>query len=179
MDIDAGPGSLAAPDWSYLSEAAIRTAPAVRNGVVYTASGKKSFSAINAITGEVQWSSRIGEQRTSSPAVTENAVYVGASNGRLYALQPATGFTLWWVGDEQDYFIYSSPTVADEIIYFRGKDRWLYALETTDGSKLWSTSYAKIRSSLTVIESMVYIGGHSHPSLVKPSSNIVLSDYAP
>jgi outer membrane protein assembly factor BamB len=62
----------------------------------------------------------------SSPALSDTAVYVGSDDGRLYAIDIATGQELWNfpTGDR----ITSSPAYANGTVYVGSYDGKLYAI---------------------------------------------------
>jgi outer membrane protein assembly factor BamB len=64
---------------------------------------------------------------TSSPAVTDSAVYFGSNDGNVYAVDRADGTKLWQyqTGDT----VLSSPAVADGSVYVGSFDGNLYAFE--------------------------------------------------
>jgi outer membrane protein assembly factor BamB len=106
--------------------------PITFQGVIYLGAGTGDFYAIDASTGVTIWRKRLGISNcngfgiVSSAAVARdpvsgrNVVYVGAANHYLYALDPATGATLWRSivgGTDPHYFNFASPTVANGQVY--------------------------------------------------------------
>ena len=69
------------------------------------------------------------------PVVFGGKVYVGCSDGKLYALDAASGDKQWDfpTGDK----IWSTPAVDDGTVYIGSFDNKLYALNADDGSKKW------------------------------------------
>lgn len=92
------------------------------------------------VTGRTKWAKLVGglvyvRGNVSSAAIGENStIYLGGTNGVLYAIDPE-GNTLWtYVTGDQ---INSSPAVADDgTICFGSYDGNVYAL-TSGGSLLW------------------------------------------
>ena len=78
-------------------------------------------------THNIKWKFEAQDWVTSSPAVTDTAVYAGSYDGHLYAIDRATGVRLWDspTGDA----ITSSPTVANGMVYVGSHDGKLYAFE--------------------------------------------------
>lgn len=85
---------------------------------------------------KVKWRFQTGGMVFSSPAVSAGAVYVGSTDGRLYALDGATGAKRW------DYKtgsrVVSSPAVADGAVFFASYDGNLYALDKASGALEWT-----------------------------------------
>jgi outer membrane protein assembly factor BamB len=63
----------------------------------------------------------------SSPAVIGSHVYVGSTDGNLYALDRSSGVVSWtyFVGDR----VWTSPAAFDDAVYFGSHDGFIYALE--------------------------------------------------
>lgn len=112
--------------------------PAVVGGVVYTGSNSGDFYAIDLATGTVLWKKDLGfvpqltcqDRGTSAsaavlpdPVTHVLTVYEAGGDGYLYALDAATGNTIWRTvvhvhsPGVNDWFDWSSPTVANGKIY--------------------------------------------------------------
>ena len=62
---------------------------AAGNATLYFASFKASLYAVDAASGAVQWTARIGSTSFSSPAIGRRGVYVGANDGGVYGWRAA------------------------------------------------------------------------------------------
>ena len=71
----------------------VRTAPAVANGVVFTAEGNDGVAAYNAATGAKLWS-KAGRADSSPPAVAGGRLYVGWARPRSPSPAPLAVFKL-------------------------------------------------------------------------------------
>jgi outer membrane protein assembly factor BamB len=69
--------------WSYTTDNAVPSSPAVANGVVYV--GSVNLYALKASTGAKLWSYTTGYAVVSSPAVANGVVYVGSTDGKVFA----------------------------------------------------------------------------------------------
>ena len=76
--------------------------------------------------GRLVWRHATDNQVTSSPAVTEGAVYFGSVDGAVYSLNATTGSLRWRF--QTDGPVTSSPTIVDGVVYIGSDDRYLYAL---------------------------------------------------
>jgi len=92
--IDAATGR---EKWNYSTNKSwVNTTPAVRDGVVYVGTvDTHLFRALDARTGTARFTfdARIG--MFSSPALAGNFAYIGAINGRLYAIDVESGKLAW------------------------------------------------------------------------------------
>ncbi|SDR28592.1 outer membrane protein assembly factor BamB family protein [Natronobacterium texcoconense] len=137
------------PLWSTeIDDVSLRTSPAIADGVVYLAgstrevcpglaedcepSSSGTLYAIDADTGETQWTADLEPDTRSSPAVADGTVYVG--NGTTVSAIDVDGETNFQVdlgtAEEADDVRYldSSPAVADGRAYVGANDGQLYAI---------------------------------------------------
>jgi outer membrane protein assembly factor BamB len=78
-------------------------------------------------TREPVWSLATKDVVTSSPAVTDKAVFAGSQDGSLYAVDRATGEKLWEIPTGGQ--ITSSPALVDGVVYVGSHDGKLYAIK--------------------------------------------------
>jgi len=158
------------PRWSYATDNAIYSSPAVANGMIYIGSEDHNLYAFNASCHsdcQPLWSYTTGGIIYSSPAVANGLVYVGSYDHNLYvfdascrsACQPLWSYT---TGNA----IVSSPTIANGMVYVGSYDHNLYAFDASCRSAcqpLWSyTTDGYIYSSPAVANGMVYVGSYDH-----------------
>lgn len=72
----------------------------------------------------------------SQAAVQDGAVYFGALDHQVYAVDLETGAPLWSRPFEADGAIAGKPLVANGRVYVGAFDRWLYALDASTGEQL-------------------------------------------
>jgi outer membrane protein assembly factor BamB len=126
----------------------------------------------NAHALAVAWTGATGGAVNSSPAVANGVVYVGSSDGKLYAFAVgcATGggtCSPIWTGTTGGA-IDSSPAISNGKVYVGSSDGKLYAFAagcSTGGgscSPLWTASTgAPIHSSPAIDGGVIYIGSES------------------
>lgn len=150
------------------TETAVSTARAT-NATVYVGSNDGTLYAVDAATGNRQWSFDTGTDTvTSSPTVRNGIVYVIASYefnpNRVYAIDAATGQELWTfaLGPRVRVVPFSptdsSPTVVGGTVYVSSMDGKVYALDAATGSEEWAfdTGFA-VYASPNVIKGTVYV----------------------
>jgi outer membrane protein assembly factor BamB len=119
-------------------ESALLASPTVFRGRIYIGTNSGDFYALDEGTGEVVWKRFIAFAPgttcgaigfTSSATVAagpvrrDRAVYVGAADGYLYALDAADGSIVWRSlvaapsATANDYYIWGSPTVINGRVY--------------------------------------------------------------
>jgi outer membrane protein assembly factor BamB len=123
------------PAWTRTTGGAVRSSPAVANGVVYVGSDDAKLYALDATTGAVLWTAPTGGAVQSSPTVANGVVYVGSDDTKLYAFD-ATGTTncsgtpkvcssLWSFAT--DDAVQASPAVVNGKVYVNSIAGTLFA----------------------------------------------------
>jgi len=102
------------------------SSPIVTNDYIYTTSDNRMYR-IDLLTGNIDWVFYAGDTLRSSPALTNNILYVGSEDGNLYAVDANTGQSIWYYTTEDE--ITSSPAVADGVVYIGSHDGKLYAIK--------------------------------------------------
>lgn len=123
--------------WTHTTERTISSQPVVSNGIIYWGSWD-GFEHATALNNARVWSINIGT--TTSTQCVPNTVgvastatlasvviggstvsvdFVGGGNGRFYALNAATGATIWstLLGSPPAHFIWGSPAVYNGSVY--------------------------------------------------------------
>ena len=97
--------------------------------------------ALDAATGSVVWTGRVGGLGYTTPAVSGERVFVGGFDGRLRALRATTGDELWstWVGGR----ILGAPVVIGENVFFSTLEKRTYAVRASDGKIVWRLPLGK------------------------------------
>lgn len=108
------------------------------NPLTLVMDGAKQVRAVfSTHAGELRWTFATGGTVNSSPALgAGGTLYVGSDDGRLYALDGATGAQKWafLTGGPISF----SPAVGtDGTVYFRSSDENFYALDGLSGARKW------------------------------------------
>ena len=150
-------------EWMVSLQGYTSSSPALSadGGAIYVGGSTATAGRIVAVTpaGRVLWSVTRADWVDSTPAVgPDGTIYVGSHDGRLYALQPATGAIRW--SYNAGSFISSSPAVgADGTLYFGSGSFRLHAVGP-DGRERWTFPVGDwIESSPAVaVDGTVYVG---------------------
>ena len=117
------------------------------------------FYIENDTSGKAKWRYQLGGSSKSVPAVADGNIYVGANDGKLYAINAANGALLWTYATNGE--ILSSPLVYGNMVYFGSGDGKIYAV-TKSGKLQWSYPVgAPIYSSPVIENGLIYIGSDS------------------
>src|SRR5579859_1137499 len=128
-----------------------RNAAMFRGGVNH--SGVYDAAGVPKLTG-VKWKFHTNGYVISSPAVANGMVYVGSSDGNLYALEQETGTQKWKF--KTDARVVSSPAVENGTVYFGSYDGKFYAVDAASGQLKWKFATAGERR---------FAGKHLHGAL--------------
>jgi outer membrane protein assembly factor BamB len=143
--------------------------PALYNNYVY---------AIDANSGAVRWKVNVSSDVFTSPqyggpydlgvlgtpTVADGVVYVGARDGKLYALDAATGARRWTFDAPASTFINgflsdaNQPFVAQGVVY-EAIHNLLYALDARTGRQLWSRQIVatQLFNGLALVAGVLYL----------------------
>ncbi|MBM4446825.1 MAG: hypothetical protein FJ023_05670 [Chloroflexi bacterium] len=92
-----------------------------------------------------------------SPIVVEDTLYVGSSDGKLYALDEKGNER--WAPFDTGSKIWTSPAFEDDVVYVSNYERKLFAVSSADGSLLWKVELpAAIASSPVISGDNIYFG---------------------
>jgi outer membrane protein assembly factor BamB len=120
--------------------------------------------------GGLQWRFQTGGAVRSSPVLADGFVYVGSSDGYMYALDASTGAERWKLNAQSA--ITSTPAVVNGTVYVGTWDGRFLALKAASGEVLWSVKTGAdaalawgyesgdfFTSSPTVLDGKVLCGG--------------------
>ena len=95
-------------------------------------------------------------------------VYVGSDNGKVYALDAATGHSRWTYATGSN--VESGPAVAGGTVYVSSDDGNVYALDAATGHPRWTYPDAGGPSPPVVAGGTVYAGSDGHVYALQAAS---------
>ncbi|KZN25571.1 hypothetical protein A4G99_03625 [Haladaptatus sp. R4] len=121
--------------------------PVYADGMLYTR-GNTTFSALDADSGSVVWSTTIEDGTSAEPVVRDGVVFVPSPHfdapEKLYAFDAETGETRWTFKGDGCKYARGTPGVqfaGDELLLLDEKTLW--KLDPDDASVLASYNYGK------------------------------------
>ena len=106
---------------------------------------------------ELLWKFKTGGPLYASPVIANGVLYIGSTDGKLYALD-AKRWGIKWVFDAGDAIRYSAAVLGDRV-YFSARNNKVYALDAKTGEKLWEfKSKNWMDASPVVVDNKVYVG---------------------
>lgn len=159
--------------WSYQTEvsAVMSSVPVVQDGIVCFGAPDDHIYVLD-LMGNLKWKYMTGATDVrSSPAISNDKVYVGADDGKLYVLNVLTGELIWdfEAGISGEY----SPTLSNDKVYVQS-DQAIFCLDATSGSKIWDYPLASTISdwsSPTERNNMLYVCGTNNGLLAFDAGN--------
>ena len=108
---------------------------------------------------QIVWSTATGattEGVNSSPAVVNGVVYIGSDDGKLWALDAATGAPIW--SQPTGGMVRSSPAVVGGIVYIGSNGGNLLAFDAVTGAPIWTTVLGGQVAAPVVSGGRVFVG---------------------
>lgn len=106
---------------------------------------------------ELLWKFKTGGPLYASPVIANGILYIGSTDGKLYALD-AKQWGIKWVFDAGDAIRYSAVVLGDRV-YFSARNNKVYALDAKTGAKLWEfKSKNWMDAPPIVVDNKVYVG---------------------
>jgi outer membrane protein assembly factor BamB len=129
---------------------------AIDGGRVFVTSGFGYAAGLDAGSGDLLWSKKIGTPLRSSPTAANGRVYFVSTESILYALNANDGAELWTgrgLPEQAALLSNVSPAVAGDIVIVPYPSGELIAYRASDGSPVWtdSLSTSRVGTSLTAL----------------------------
>jgi outer membrane protein assembly factor BamB len=152
--------------WSYHASGAVKASPTLSGGVLYFGDYSGHVQAISERDGRRIWSSGSGGTLLGSGtfystcAVLFGRVFLGNTDGRIYAYDAPTGKLDWAV--QTGSYVYASPAVTNApglgpTIYLGSYSGTFYAINARSGHVSWSfNAHGRISGSATIVGKIVY-----------------------
>ncbi|HNX59175.1 MAG TPA: PQQ-binding-like beta-propeller repeat protein [Spirochaetota bacterium] len=125
--------------WRSQLAGGLDSTPAISGANLFAVTKSEMLYSLNAVTGKVQWTSKISGSVLfgAAPRVINDSVIIAASGGKIYSF--SMDGTQKWVSDIHSG-IYSSPSFGAGKILIGAEDQQLYAFSLQDGSVAWKVS---------------------------------------
>jgi outer membrane protein assembly factor BamB len=154
------------PIWTYHAGGAVKASPSLSGGVLYFGDYSGELQAVSERTGRRIWISGSGGALFgsgtfySTAAVIYGRVYLGNTDGRIYAYDASSGRLDWAV--QTGSYVYASPAVTNApgigpTVYAGSYDGTFYAINARSGHISWTfNAHGKISGSPTILGHIVY-----------------------
>ena len=145
--------------WNFDMSSPVRSRPFVSNELIIVGCESGEIIALG-LGGSRKWSYRTKRGVISSPYVNEEEgiVYVGSTDGFMYALDASNGYNSWRFRTNGP--IISSPVAHKGYLYFGSADGSLYCLNAQTSRERWKfTTDKPVVSSPIVHRNYIFFGG--------------------
>jgi outer membrane protein assembly factor BamB len=152
--------------WTYRAGGAIKASPTLSNGMLYFGDYSGHVQAVSEHSGRRVWLSSsegaIFGSGTfySTAAVVYGRVFLGNTDGRVYAYDAFTGKLDWAV--QTGAYVYASPAITNApglgpTLYLGSYNGTFYAINARSGHISWTfNAHGRISGSATIIGRTVY-----------------------
>jgi outer membrane protein assembly factor BamB len=152
--------------WAYHASGSVKASPTLSGGVLYFGDYSGHVQAISERTGRRIWRSNsegalLGSGTFySTAAVFYGRVFLGNTDGRVYAYDASSGKLDWAV--QTGAYVYASPAVTNApglgpTIYLGSYNGNFYALNARSGHISWHfNAHGRISGSATIVGKLVY-----------------------
>ncbi|MGD0455444.1 MAG: PQQ-binding-like beta-propeller repeat protein [Solirubrobacteraceae bacterium] len=158
--------------WTYHAAGAVKASPTLSDGVLYFGDYSGHVQAVSEQTGRALWVSSsegalLGSGTFySTAAVVYGRVFLGNTDGRVYAYDASTGKLDWAV--QTGAYVYASPAVTSApgigpTVYLGSYNGTFYALNARSGQISWRfNAHGRISGSATIVGRIVYFADLGH-----------------
>jgi len=148
--------------WRFGTKGQIISSPTIYQDRLIFGSYDGSVYAVSKFDGHKLWSYNAGVTTSfySSPTKSGKFVYIGASDGNLYALDTA-GNLKWKYHTNGE--IKSSPIIYGGNVIFGSNDYNLYCIDSASGKQRWAfATNDRIESSPYAFGQVIYVGSYDY-----------------
>lgn len=117
----------------------LKLAPAISNGVIYTADYSGQVTATRVDDGRQIWQINTKQTITSGVAAKQNLIFFGTQDGQVIALQSSSGKQVWRTTVPGE--VLATPTVTENNVWVKTIDGNLCALAIQTGKGLWTAQH--------------------------------------
>ena len=118
-----------------------------------------SVYGVERATGQLRWRYDAQTQLRSSPAITDEGVFVGGSNGVLYAIAQDTGRLMWRYPTPTRKPMESSPVIDKGTLYVGSDDYYVYAIDLQTRQLKWQFKTThEVKAAPMVRGGVCYVG---------------------
>ena len=115
--------------WKLNSHVGKYASPVLVDGLIYTAADESFLTCVEAATGKVVWSERIGGKYAASPIYADGRLYFFSQDGSTTVIKPGRALEVLATNKLDDGFM-ASPAADGKAFYLRTKSH-LYRVEAT------------------------------------------------
>ena len=114
--------------WKVAKHVGVYASPLLVDGLIYTAADENYVTCIEAATGQIVWTERIGGKYAASPIYADGRLYFCSQQGTITVLKPGRALSILATNTLADGFM-ASPAVDGRALILRTRTH-LYRVES-------------------------------------------------
>ncbi|MER5586517.1 PQQ-binding-like beta-propeller repeat protein [Streptomyces asoensis] len=144
------------PQWK--TDQTAEKAVIIDSAIVAVCDTEGRIRSLNAVTGRLLWETASPYPNPLTTLQAANGlIYFTDYNGRLYALDAATGTPRWSAPTD---LTRKTPAIDRDHVYATGLDKHLYAFDATTGARVWAAPTGDyITADPQIVGNTVYAAG--------------------
>ncbi|MGB2695911.1 MAG: PQQ-binding-like beta-propeller repeat protein [Dehalococcoidia bacterium] len=137
--------------WKYKTGAGIAGPPVVDEslGLIYLGGFDNKLRGIDMGTHKERWEIKADNWFWTRPLLANGVVYAGSLDGRVYAVDAATGDPAWPAPFETLAEIHSAPVLVGDVLLIIDRDGNVYGISAADGTPAFQKPLALAEDVLT------------------------------
>jgi outer membrane protein assembly factor BamB len=155
--LDLGTGELL---WKFDAQGPINGTQAFSGKHTFvTGCSEPVLYVVDVETGQQAARAPLEDLLIASPAIKDDILYFGTSEGLVLALDWQKQQTVWKFEMAQKREVHSAPAVTEDLVIIGGRDKTVYALDRKTGEKRWTfATRAAVDNSPVVVGDRVFFG---------------------
>ncbi len=135
---------------------------ALYNNMLVTSGYHGKVALINPSNGNLIWETRLPGHTSAIPALNADTIFIGTTDGTLYALSTQTGKIQWQVALPS--LILGAPAAVSDAVVIQAHNSTIEAFASDTGKMLWSSDNTSPNLSLygnsspLILNGTVYVG---------------------
>lgn len=149
------------PVWEFDTQGPVNGSQAIDSGHTFvTGCDQPVLRVVDLADGTEETTIDLEGLLIATPALRDDVLYFGTSEGIVFALNWKTKSLQWQYADDNRQFeIHSSPAVTEELVIIGSRDKRLHAIDRQSGQSRWTfTTRGGIDCSPVVAGDRVYFG---------------------
>ena len=139
--------------------AAVRHAPAVGNGLVFTLESSSIVARRQQDAAEL-WRTALAEAPSAPLTWANGWLVAGTVSGTVLALRAADGGAIWQVGLEAP--LRAPAAIGPDRVYLPLADGHVRALQLTDGKVSWARRLGDVPNEITALDRRLFVGSNDN-----------------
>jgi outer membrane protein assembly factor BamB len=150
--------------WEFKADSSIKEPGLIAaSGMIFFGSKDGRIYALDANSGQMKWTYRIGKALKLPLATVDDAVLAASEDKNLYAIDAQTGQKRWQFSAGNDFKdwpgrIWIGPVVSDGTVHIATKDKKLHVLDIQTGKERWQFAAGGDISPPAVSRETVFFG---------------------